>query len=171
MVTHIIVDLSKCSGCRYCEVWCSFSHEKVFSTSMSRIRVIKDDLIGMDHPVVCRHCLDAPCLSACGTDALYRDIDGHVKLNKEKCIKCGSCIIACPYGAIFQNPLDNTPLICDLCGGNPVCVAKCPTNALSIYPLGEISLKDPARLGKRYLRALNEYEKLLARWGVYVGIE
>ncbi|MEM0051139.1 MAG: hypothetical protein QXF42_06615 [Sulfolobales archaeon] len=28
MGLHVVVDLSKCSECRYCEVWCSFTHEK-----------------------------------------------------------------------------------------------------------------------------------------------
>lgn len=171
MATRIVVDLSKCSGCRYCELWCSYSHRKIFSTSLSRIRVVKDDLLGMDCPIVCRHCSTALCISACPTGALYKDENGLTKLNKDTCIKCGICIDACPYGAVFQDPFDNTPLICDLCGGKPICVFKCPTNALSVYPLKEISVTRSTRLGKGYLIAINEYRPLLERWGISVKLE
>ncbi|MEM4490569.1 MAG: 4Fe-4S dicluster domain-containing protein [Desulfurococcaceae archaeon] len=171
MVIHVVVELSKCSGCRYCELWCSFLHEGVFSSSLSRIRVIRDDLIGMDYPVVCKHCVDAPCIRACKANALYKDTGGFTKLDKAKCIKCGECVNACPYGAVFQNPFDKTPLICDLCDGKPICVSKCPTNALSIHPVTEIPVKNPAQLGKRYSVALSEYKVLLERWGIRVKYE
>jgi len=171
MVGHIVVDPSKCTGCRYCELWCSYTHEKVFSPSLSRIRVIKDDLIGMDYPIVCKHCSNAPCIQVCLTGALYRDENGLVKLLKEKCTKCGACIEACSYGALFRNPVDLTPLICDLCGGKPVCVSKCPTNALSIYPLMEVHLGKSEHLGKQYTVAVEDYKSILERWGILVKSE
>ena len=163
---HIVVDPSKCSGCRYCELWCSYKHEGVFSTSLSRIRVVKDDIIGLDYPVVCKHCSDAPCIASCQVKALYKDENGLIKLNEEDCIGCGKCVKACPYGAVFYHPMKKTPLICDLCGGDPICVAKCPTNALSIHPLVRINVSTAKVFDKTYLHALNEYKSLLKRWGV-----
>jgi len=171
MEVRIAIDLSKCAGCRYCELWCSFFHDKVFSTSLSRIKIVRDDLIGMDYPIVCRHCLEAPYVSACPVGALYKDEQGIIGLNKDACSKCGSCAEACPYDAVSLNPFDGTPLICDLCGGNPICVRKCPTNALSLYPLTEITVAGPSMIGKRYRIAINEYKRLLEGWGVSVRYE
>jgi len=167
MVVHVVADLSKCSGCRYCELWCSYAHHKVFSTSLSRIHIVKDDLIGMDFPIVCQQCEQAACMSACPTGALYLNDKGILKLEEEKCIKCGACLKKCPYHAIFQNPMDGTPLICDLCDGKALCVTKCPTNALSLYPLTEISINGVENLGEHYKLAFSEYKKLLERWGIH----
>ncbi|MEM4740559.1 MAG: 4Fe-4S dicluster domain-containing protein [Zestosphaera sp.] len=125
----------------------------------------------MDYPIVCRQCLEAPCISACPVGALYRDEQGIVRLNKDVCSRCGSCAEACPYDAVSLNPFDGTPLICDLCGGNPMCVRRCPTNALSLYPLTEITIADPNKIGKRYRVAVNEYRRLLEGWGVGVRYE
>jgi carbon-monoxide dehydrogenase iron sulfur subunit len=171
MGLHVVVDLSKCSGCRYCEVWCSFTHEKVFSTSFSRIRVIKDDVIGMDSPIVCQQCVQAVCVSVCPTGALYVGSDGVVRLERMKCVRCGKCLDACPYGAVFKDPVNGFPLICDLCGGRAVCVMKCPTNALSLYPLTEVEVVGVEGLGRRYELALTEFGKLLERWGVRVRVK
>lgn len=171
MGLHVVVDLSKCSGCRYCEVWCSFTHEKVFSTSFSRIRVIKDDVIGMDSPIVCQQCVQAVCVSVCPTGALYVGSDGVVRLERMKCVGCGRCLDACPYGAVFKDPVNGFPLICDLCGGRAVCVMKCPTNALSLYPLTEVEVVGVEGLGRRYELALTEFGKLLERWGVRVRVK
>jgi Fe-S-cluster-containing hydrogenase component 2 len=171
MVVHIVVDPSKCSGCRYCELWCSYAHEKVFSTSLSRIRVVKDDLLGMDFPIVCQRCEEVACVLACPAGALHLDSEGIVRLEKEKCLKCGACSDACPYDAVFQSPVDGSPLICDLCGGDVTCVAKCPTNALSLYPAAEVVVAGAEGLGRRYKLAISEYKKLLERWGIRVRIE
>ncbi len=171
MVTHVVVDPSKCSGCRYCELWCSYIHEKVFSTSRSRIRVVKDDITGMDFPVVCQRCEQMSCVSECPTGALYVDERGQLKLEMGKCLRCGVCSEVCPYGAVFQDPADGSPLICDLCDGSAVCVAKCPTNALSLYPVSEVVITGVESLGKRFKLAVSEYRKLLERWGIRARIE
>ena len=106
-------------------------------------------------------------MSACPTGALYLNDKGILKLKEEKCIKCGVCLKTCPYHAIFQNPMDGTPLICDLCDGKALCVTKCPTNTLSLYPLTEISINGMGNLGEHYKLAFSEYKKLLERWGIH----
>lgn len=166
----IVVDYSKCSGCRYCELWCSFSHERVFSSSLSRITVVKDDKIGLDHPIVCNQCAPAPCIEVCAQNALIKDEDGIVQVVEDKCIGCKLCVDACPYGAIKINPTKLKPLICDLCDGKPICISKCPTNALKLYPLETIAfLKEDLKVfDNAYRYAISCFKRLIKGWGLDV---
>ena len=45
----------------------------------------------------CMHCLEPGCVSACPTTALYREPDGPVSYDVEKCIGCRYCMLACPW--------------------------------------------------------------------------
>ena len=46
----------------------------------------------------CMHCVDPSCISACPVSALTKDPNtGVVKYNKDVCIGCRYCQIACPY--------------------------------------------------------------------------
>jgi len=170
MVRKIIVDPSKCVGCRYCELWCSYKHEGVFSVTLSRIIIVKDDRIGLDYPIVCRMCNPAPCVKSCPNDALIQGKDGIIRVIDVKCTGCGLCVRACQYGAIRLSPRLKKPLVCDLCDGDePICVKKCPTNALRLYPLAEEDLCENGKVfDKAYRCALREYKDLMKRWGIHV---
>jgi anaerobic carbon-monoxide dehydrogenase iron sulfur subunit len=89
----------------------------------------------------CRHCEEPDCVLACKNGSLYKDSDGRVIVNEEKCVGCWMCVMACRYGAIIQNPTKkNVPDVannginthCDLCPSReePACVWICPTKAL-----------------------------------------
>jgi len=128
---RILVDEDACIGCRRCELVCSFARTGSYSRAEACIRVEKDDVRQIDRPVVCRQCGNAWCVESCPTGALSRDPDTHaVLLDRDKCIRCGTCAEACPFGSIRYDS-QGYPLICDLCGGDPKCVAACPTGALS----------------------------------------
>ncbi len=43
---------------------------------------------------------DRPCAAACGVDAIESDYLGRAKINYDKCVSCGMCIVNCPFGAI-----------------------------------------------------------------------
>ena len=45
----------------------------------------------------CLHCLEPACVSACPTTALYRQPDGPVSYDADKCIGCRYCMLACPW--------------------------------------------------------------------------
>src|SRR6185369_14657338 len=45
----------------------------------------------------CLHCLEPACVSACPTTALYRQSDGPVSYDVDKCIGCRYCQLACPW--------------------------------------------------------------------------
>ncbi|HEU97969.1 MAG TPA: 4Fe-4S dicluster domain-containing protein [Fervidicoccus fontis] len=166
MGLHVGVDPTRCSGCRYCELWCSYRHEGFFSPYFSRIKVVKDEVLKIDFPLTCQQCEDAPCAKVCPTAAIYIDEDaGIVKLNEELCIGCGSCVSACPYGYLSLNPNSLKPLICDLCGGSPECIKRCPTGALfltSEVMSRDVEIDDP--LGRDHAKAVIESKKFRKVW-------
>jgi carbon-monoxide dehydrogenase iron sulfur subunit len=89
-------------------------------------------------PLQCRHCDDPQCVKACVTKALYIDaVSGTVQHNESRCIGCTMCILACPFGAIEEQPrAENQCAIskCDLCleqAAEPACAGACPTGAIS----------------------------------------
>jgi len=45
------------------------------------------------------HCENPPCLEVCPSKATKQRPDGIVEINYDRCMGCGSCIVACPYGA------------------------------------------------------------------------
>jgi carbon-monoxide dehydrogenase iron sulfur subunit len=127
---RILIDAAKCSGCRLCELTCSFAHEGQFRPSVARIKVVKEDRFGLDLPVVCWHCSPCNAMENCPSNALERNEQGLIIVNEEKCSGCGECAESCPIGAIKLHSEKNIPLICDQCDGKPLCVEKCPTKAL-----------------------------------------
>ena len=129
---QILVREALCSGCRACEVACVARHEGRFGTASARIKVFKDESLGVDRPRVCRICLDASCVSACPTTALARHLTvGTILLDSEQCLCCTACADACSFGVLSVHPLSGLPLFCDLCDGDPACVERCMTGALA----------------------------------------
>ena len=69
--------LNKCSGCRCCELACSFHHARVFSPALSDIQVLRDNETGVIKWTInrsrCDFCLDEEgplCLEYCAFNAL-----------------------------------------------------------------------------------------------------
>ena len=67
----------------------------------------------------------------CPTGASYRDADGMGLVDKEKCIGCKYCMMACPYGVRSWNKEQKVVEKCTLCnhltaaGEKPACVKNC----------------------------------------------
>lgn len=91
----------------------------------------------------CNMCVDAPCVAACPTSAMYRRSDGIVDFDKSACIGCKACMAACPYDAIFINPEDHSAEKCNFCahrldvGLEPACVVVCPTEAILVGDMND----------------------------------
>jgi len=132
MALRLVADETRCSGCRACEVACSDVHEETFGPALARLWVEKCDAEGIDRPMVCLFCVDAPCVAACPTEALTQRSDRILQLDGARCEGCEQCVVACPHGALRVHPTTGRPLVCDLCGGQPACVAVCVTGALGL---------------------------------------
>lgn len=52
---------------------------------------------------ICRSCISHMCVESCPRDAIYMSDGNKAKIDKSKCIECGKCQKACPYGAIMNS--------------------------------------------------------------------
>ena len=83
----------------------------------------------------CRGCIATRCMHACPRDAIHI-VQHRAVIDHSKCITCGKCLTACPYGAIYWNAELEIPQKCTGCahlvdaGELPHCVDVCPHGAL-----------------------------------------
>lgn len=95
----------------------------------------KDVLRSFFVPKLCNHCDNPPCEQVCPVGATFQTKEGIVLVDSKRCIGCGYCIQACPYGARYMHPATHTADKCTLCyhrtqkGMLPACVEVCPTQA------------------------------------------
>jgi Fe-S-cluster-containing dehydrogenase component len=92
--------------------------------------------------------------------AMYKDEDGIVKRDEEKCINCRMCVVACPYAAI--NSLKDKIIKCDLCEGDPVCIKYCSTNAIVYEEETKELVVRRKELAQRLLKPVDE-EHMVSR--------
>ncbi|MDH4207327.1 MAG: 4Fe-4S dicluster domain-containing protein [Anaerolineae bacterium] len=131
-MSGLVVDPSKCTACRACELACSFTHEGAFAPWLSRIRVVRIVDRGVNVPIVCVHCAWPSCVDACPTGAAHIDRElAEVRIDEDECTGCGECVNACPFGAIELNAEKGIAFVCDLCGEDPACVTNCIHGALT----------------------------------------
>lgn len=138
MAKRLVIDLDACARCsrvRECAVQCSY----VFHPGNNGITAVRE---AASFAVVCRRCQTGTCVDACPKEALVRGEDGIVRRRSMRCIRCGSCVLACPFGTIFLEVIPYALSRCDLCEGRlgegetPVCVATCPEGALAWEEVG-----------------------------------
>ena len=147
----ITVDVKKCYACLTCVVECAYARlglpkhvplSRVLSASSVSVEAAGDLAV----PLRCMQCEDAPCITVCPTGALYRrSPDDPVLIDKNLCIGCKSCMLACPIGAISLDPEGKAAQKCDMCiarlekGELPVCVEACPQQALKCVSVEELT--------------------------------
>ncbi len=83
-------------------------------------------------PRICNHCLNAGCVPACPSGAIYkRAEDGIVLINQDKCRGWRMCVSSCPYKKTFYNWSTGKSEKCILCyprlesGQAPACFHSC----------------------------------------------
>ena len=95
-------------------------------------------------PKLCNQCDNPACVQVCPVGATYQTDDGVVLVDREWCIGCGYCIMACPYGVRFFHPVHKVAEKCNFCyhritkGLDPACVQSCAFGARRIA-----NLRDP----------------------------
>ena len=142
----IAINLERCVGCNTCANACKMQNN--IPMNMLYIRVETDgvdtadgaqgtypDLSRTYIPVACQHCDNPECVSVCPTGASYRDGNNVVLIDREKCIGCKYCMMACPYGVRSWNAAESVVEKCTLCahlsknGELPMCVRTCSAGA------------------------------------------
>jgi carbon-monoxide dehydrogenase iron sulfur subunit len=125
----------RCIGCKSCELACSLTNAGEINPAKSRITEITfvEGKYTLPYNLVstCRQCADAPCLTSCPVKAISRTSVGKaVIIDPKKCIGCGKCLIACPFGAMLFDSSARKAFKCELCAGNPACASICPVGAI-----------------------------------------
>jgi formate dehydrogenase iron-sulfur subunit len=136
-------NMTKCIGCRSCEVACNEQNGNPAEIHWRRVGEIE----GGSWPLTsrfylsmgCNHCLSADCLHGCPVDAYKKDpVTGIVLHSAEACIGCQYCVWNCPYSVPQFNAERGVVGKCDMCHGRlttglePACVNACPENAIEI---------------------------------------
>ncbi|MPZ88094.1 MAG: 4Fe-4S dicluster domain-containing protein [Nitriliruptorales bacterium] len=137
-----VIDQTKCIGCHACTTACKSENDVPVGVSRTYVKAVDVGTFPEARRAFqvtrCNQCVDAPCVTACPTSAMYKRPDGIVDFDKESCIGCKACIAACPYDAIFINPEDHSAEKCNFCahrldvGLEPACVTVCPVEAILV---------------------------------------
>ena len=185
----MVIDLKRCIGCNSCTLACKQENGTPAGIHYARVVTREVGIYPQTKrtflPLLCNHCADAPCARACPTGATYIRTDGIVMVDREKCIGCRACAVACPYmnrhfieqGFLekgynddAKNPYEElkftafeegTMTKCTLCahrvdqGLEPACVITCPTEA-RIFG----DLEDDAGKLKKLIRERNGWSLL-----------
>ena len=135
---RVYVNEEWCLGCHLCEYNCAWANSEIANMTAAlkgkdiypRIHVEGDERITF--AVSCRHCEDPMCVKSCIAGAIRKE-DGVVRINRDKCVGCLTCVLVCPYGALAPAG-DGIMQKCELCLANscgaPACVAGCPNKAI-----------------------------------------
>ncbi|MBI4704789.1 MAG: 4Fe-4S dicluster domain-containing protein [Deltaproteobacteria bacterium] len=131
MSRMIIIDQQACTGCRQCELVCSVKHTGTADPARARVSLIRWEADGFYLPMLCQQCLEPACAAVCPKGALSREQGlGLVVIDRDKCIGCKMCVMACPFGAMGVDEKEGKVVKCDLCDGEPTCVSFCEAGAL-----------------------------------------
>ncbi len=164
----VMVHPQRCVGCMQCQSACAVAHshtQTLYGAVFEEPRPAPRIHVGpgpgnLAFPNKCRHCDPAPCMQACMPAALWRDIPtGAVLVDPSRCINCGMCAMACPFGVIRYRADARTPgrtvaVKCDNCverqkeGRVPACVETCLVGALEFGDPNEILRDESRRLAR-----------------------
>jgi len=173
----VVVKPDRCVGCMQCMSACAQAHSRsrslyaaIFEEPRPSPRIhVGPGPTSFAFPNKCRHCDPAPCMKACMPAAIVRDAPtGCVLVDPSRCINCGMCSMACPFGVIryrgdWRVPAKRSVAIkCDNCvdrqkeGKIPACVETCLVKALVFGDPNELLKEETRRLAWRVSVGLRE---------------
>ena len=150
---------TRCTGCKACALACKDYHDLPETLALRNVLEYGGGSWSQDGAgawstdtftyylsIACNHCDNPACVAACPQGAYERDEQTGIvrKADPEKCIGCGTCAEACPYGAPIVDPQVSKAIKCDGClarvqeGKAPVCVEACPMRAIEVGPIEEL---------------------------------
>jgi Fe-S-cluster-containing dehydrogenase component len=146
---NFYIDPNRCIGCQACVHACT-ECETHRGDSMIHLEYIDRAESVQTVPVVCMHCEQPTCAEVCPADAIKRTGDGVVQsARKPRCIACGNCVLACPFGVPEVYDDRQIMMKCDMCydrssvGKKPMCATVCPSQALFFGTRDEIERMRP----------------------------
>jgi Fe-S-cluster-containing dehydrogenase component len=172
------VNIHRCNGCYNCQIACKDEHSgndwtpyakpqpdwghfwlKITDNERGTVgaglpenpKIRMSSKVFVDYvPVMCQHCLNAPCIKACPYAAIYTRDDGLVIIDIKKCTGCRLCISGCPYGVIYFNDGLALAQKCTGCAHlldrgaawtyGTRCADQCPTEAILFGEDSELNL-------------------------------
>lgn len=151
------LDISKCTGCKTCQVACKDKNSLDVGLNYRRVAEYAggtwkesqgawtQDVFAYYVSIACNHCENPACVKVCPTGAMAKRPDnGLVLIDNDKCIGCMRCAKACPYGAPQFDQLAKKMRKCDACqdrlalNAQPTCVDACPQRALEFGDIAEL---------------------------------
>jgi Fe-S-cluster-containing dehydrogenase component len=133
---NFYIDPNRCIGCQSCVQACT-ECDTHRGESMIHLEYIDRSASVQTVPIVCMHCEQPTCAEVCPADAIKRTGDGVVQsARKPRCIACGNCVLACPFGVPEVKEDRGLMMKCDMCydrssvGKKPMCTTVCPSQAL-----------------------------------------
>ncbi len=153
MTYAFVLDATACSGCKACQVACKDKNRLAPGVLWRRVYEVSgggwkqegaawsSTVFAYNLSISCNHCVHPKCAGVCPVDAYSVRDDGIVILDSSKCMGCGYCAWACPYGAPQYDRASGRMTKCDFCYGNlelglaPVCVSACPLRVLDYTEL------------------------------------
>jgi len=178
----VLVDTTKCVGCRACEAACaetnhlpapaSAGDDAVFKTRRTMDTRTYTVVNAATTPAAsperfikrqCMHCVEPACASACLVRALDKTSTGPVVYHKDRCLGCRYCMVACPFEVPKYEYESALPFVqkCTFCadrqakGEAPACTSVCPSGALQFGNRNELIETAKERLyapGSQYVR-------------------
>jgi len=158
----VLVDTTKCVGCRGCEAACAEANAladpptdgEAFAamrpTGPECFTVVNrtEKADGTKRYVKrqCMHCVEPACASACPVRALDKQATGPVAYDGSKCMGCRYCMVACPFSVPKYQYARAIPMVrkCTFCAGRqadgklPACIGVCPSGALTYGTRGRL---------------------------------
>lgn len=113
----MVIDLDKCVACQSCSVACRMENNTPpagpAEAALGRA-ILWNEVIPTaegEYPNVtmrfvprpCMHCEDPACVKVCPVQATYKNEEGIVLVNYDRCIGCRFCTVACPYTVRYFN--------------------------------------------------------------------
>lgn len=135
----ILLDTRFCTGCNTCFYKCvqeNRLHDVAANGNSRTVVTINDE--GMYH-LRCMHCLEPACVANCPKKALTKSEYGPVLWDTNVCIRCGTCVLRCPFHVPMFDKAYNKIVKCSMCAHRnfegdgkavPACVEVCPTSAM-----------------------------------------